>query len=325
MIVPQYWAESRLQRRERGRQVTVRRFGWSDASQAAAQSHADERARESLERILAGQSLNRREPKVPYNGAEGVPIREEIVARHGPTLITRNSYGALCLNTPNVLFADIDFPTAPSCRFIIALMPLLFLGALAMGVRFGSLRTILFLMAMAPFAAALAAGPIHRVLTRLHGGAEAMALRRVRRYAEQNQDWSLRPYRTPAGLRVLATHRTFAPDEQEVGTFFRSLCTDSIYVRMCTRQQCFRARVSPKPWRIGISSHMRPRPGTWPVAPEKLEMRTAWIAEYERQAEGFAACAFLESLGSGVTHREVQSVIDLHDALCHAQSGRPLG
>jgi len=36
-----------------------------------------------------------------------VPIREEIVSRHGDTIITRNSYGARCLNTPNALFADI--------------------------------------------------------------------------------------------------------------------------------------------------------------------------------------------------------------------------
>jgi hypothetical protein len=40
---------------------------------------------------------------MPYNGAAGVPIREEIVGRHGETVITRNSYGARCLNMPNVL------------------------------------------------------------------------------------------------------------------------------------------------------------------------------------------------------------------------------
>lgn len=28
MIVPEYWAEARQQVRHKGRQVTVRRFGW---------------------------------------------------------------------------------------------------------------------------------------------------------------------------------------------------------------------------------------------------------------------------------------------------------
>jgi hypothetical protein len=37
-----------------------------------------------------------------------MPIREEVVAQHGETAITRNAYGSLCLNTPNMLFADVD-------------------------------------------------------------------------------------------------------------------------------------------------------------------------------------------------------------------------
>ncbi|MFT4843826.1 MAG: hypothetical protein ACI8UD_002340 [Planctomycetota bacterium] len=47
------------------------------------------------------------ERKLPYGGL-GLPIREEIVARNGADIITRNGYGARCLNEPDVLFADID-------------------------------------------------------------------------------------------------------------------------------------------------------------------------------------------------------------------------
>src|SRR5215213_11886460 len=122
MIVPRYWAEGRAQYRAKGKQVTIRRFGWSQISEAEAQANADARASEALQRVLSGEKLIRREPKVPYNGAEGVPIREEIVAEHGETVITRNSYGALCLNTPDVLFADVDFAPAPSCFIALALL-----------------------------------------------------------------------------------------------------------------------------------------------------------------------------------------------------------
>ena len=44
MIVPTYWAEARVQQRAGDRQVTVRRFGWSDAGQDDAQAMADARA-----------------------------------------------------------------------------------------------------------------------------------------------------------------------------------------------------------------------------------------------------------------------------------------
>jgi len=76
MIVPAYWAEARLQARFRGRPVVVRRFGWSDEGPAEAQVHADRRANEALNAILAGQALPRREVRSNY-GVEGVPIREQ--------------------------------------------------------------------------------------------------------------------------------------------------------------------------------------------------------------------------------------------------------
>ncbi len=109
MIVPKYWSEARAQAIRNGKQITVRRFGWSNSSQPEAQQAADERAADALHRIGNGEKLPRRDIKRAYNGAHGVPIREEIVAEFGDTVITRNSYGALCLNSPNVLFGDIDF------------------------------------------------------------------------------------------------------------------------------------------------------------------------------------------------------------------------
>src|SRR5450432_2742742 len=130
MIVPQFWAEGRVQDRQRGKQVTVRRFGWSDSSQEEAQASADARAQDALQRLLAGEVLPRREPKTAYNGADGVPIREEILSRHGETIVTRNSYGARCLNTPNVFFADIDFEEKTQVG-LTQLICLLGLGAAA--------------------------------------------------------------------------------------------------------------------------------------------------------------------------------------------------
>ena len=112
MIVPEYWAESREQVRHHGRSITVRRYGWSDDSVEAAQRHADQRTREALDAILAGQQVPRRELRSNY-GVVGVPIREQIVSRHGDVVVTRNSYGALCLNTPDVLFADVDLEVPP--------------------------------------------------------------------------------------------------------------------------------------------------------------------------------------------------------------------
>lgn len=83
-------------------------------------------------RAWAGVALTQREPLVPYTGADGVPIREENLAEHGSTVITRNSYGARCLNTPDVLFADIDHaPRTPAWLEVVGCLSIPLTVALA--------------------------------------------------------------------------------------------------------------------------------------------------------------------------------------------------
>lgn len=324
MIVPQYWAEARVQYRRKQRQITVRRFGWSDVSQAQAQAHAERRAQDALDGLRDGEKLPRREPKVAYNGAEGVPIREEIVERHDDVLITRNAYGARCLNTPDVLFADIDFAQQPSLRFACGLFAALAALGLLAGWLSGSVLVLAALLLVALAASGVLAGRLYRLYLELNGGHLATARKRILRFLVRNPGWNFRLYRTPAGLRALATHSTFAPDEPAVARCFSELGVDPLYASMCRRQKCFRARLSAKPWRMGIAHHLRPRPGIWPVAPERLHARRDWVERYEAAARGYAACSFIESLGSGVVAPAVARVQWLHDELSGAASGRPI-
>jgi len=324
MIVPRFWAEGRIQERVGGKQVTVRRHGWSDESPVAAQAHADQRTREAFDRIVAGEKLVRRERKMPYNGADGMPIREEIVERHGDAVVTRNGYGARCLNTPDVLFADIDFEEPlHGGVFGYALAPAVIAGVV--GGWAGKSWLGGLIAALVVFVVAWQIGSKKK-----RGDAEARpalekrAAERIGRFVHQHPEWNLRIYRTPAGFRVLAVHGVFDPTDPAVADCFQALNVDKVYARMCRNQRCFRARVSAKPWRIGIGEHMRPQPGVWPVAPDKLPVRDAWIARYEAAAEAHAACQFLESVGSQQVHPRALAVQEAHDALSRAHSGLPL-
>lgn len=318
MIVPDYWAEARRQHRKRGRQVAVRRFGWSCVSAAGAQAMAEQRADEALRRILAGEKLDRREFKAAYNGANGVPIREEVLARHGEEVITRNSYGAHCLNTPRALFADIDFATAAPARAIFAVFALLIVLAVLAGAVWHSGPIALGLALAALVLSSTLANGALRLMVLLQGGHERRSRRRIAAFLARHAAWNLRIYRTPGGLRLLATHQPFDAGSAEVAEFFAAVGADPLYVRMCRNQQCFRARLTAKPWRAGISSHMRPRLGLWPVAPERMPLREQWVAGYERAAGDYAACHFIEAIGSGQTHREIGAVVALHDRAARA-------
>lgn len=332
MIVPSFWAEARAQYRRQGKQITVRRFGWSDISEEDAQRNAQARVDEALARAISGEPLPRRERKVPYNGGDGLPIREEVVARFDETVITRNSYGARCLNTPGVLFVDIDFPDAASTSMVWrTAVFLLAMGATLMhqfavagkqpGIFWiagaaGALLVLLFASTIANF--------IRRIVVRTTGGPETIAREKILHFMRERADWLVHVYRTPAGLRVLATHRLFDPLEPAVAECFQALGADPVYAAMCRNQHCFRARVSAKPWRIGIEGRLTPRPGIWPVAPERLPQRRAWLERYDSVAAGFAACRFIESIGSGVSAPAARAVQQLHDELCRAHSDLPL-
>jgi hypothetical protein len=324
MQIPVHWAEASARHRAAGRQVTVRRFGWSDLSADAAAALAQQRADDALARVLAGEKLDPREPKVAYNGADGVPIREQIVGRHGDTVLTRNSYGAVCLNTPDVLFADVDFDAAaaPDYEEALVALAMLVVGAIVWLIA-GWLWS-----AVAGFATLFVVGGLANLVRRRRlanaGGADGAALARVAAFAQAHPDWRLRTYRTPAGLRLLAMHRRFAPGEPAVGEFFAAVGADRMYVRMCRNQQCFRARVSAKPWRIGIAGHLRPRPGVWPVNPERLPERERWLHDYDERALGSAACRFVGEHGAGAVDPHVDAVRLLHDDLCRSDTDLPL-
>lgn len=320
MIVPQYWAEARVQQRRDGQQFTVRRFGWSDLSQEEAQRSADARAEAALRRVLAGEKLQRREPKVAYNGGAGVPVREEILARHGETVVTRNTYGAHCLNSPDVLFVDIDYADNAPIAWRAAMGLLWLLLGIAAWRQFSGLALFLALLAASvTYTLLIALGnPWQR--RRSVAAAEA----RVRRFAAERPTWGLRLYRTPAGLRVMATHAVFRPDAAETMACFNALGADARYAALCRNQQCFRARLTGKPWRMGVNAPPGPRPGVWPVPAEQLPQRESWTRNYDAAASGYAACTFLYALGNSRVAAAVAPVLELHDRACRAHEPLPL-
>jgi hypothetical protein len=320
MIVPEYWAEGRVQRKHSGRQITVRRFGWSDSSQAEAQHMADERTEQAFKQIASGEKLPRREPKIPYGGADGLPIREELLARHGNSVITRNSYGAHCLNTPDVFFADIDttlsvFPTSKLVTSAVLLV-----ATLTRSINDIHWSTLLLALITLTSLFFSVRELISWLRIKKSGGPASEAMNRIKEFIQCHPDWKLRVYETPAGFRVAALHQRFDPRGPETFEAFEYLATDPIYARMCRAQNCFRARLTAKPWRAGITTPMRPRPGVWPVNPERLHARTQWVQSYEVRAEGFAACRFLSDLGSAAVDPEIMELINFHDIECRSHS-----
>lgn len=102
--------------------------------------------------------------------------------------------------------------------------------------------------------------------------------------------------------------------------FMSFVGVDPLYECMCRLQKCFRARVSPKPWRAHMPEHFRAG-GTWPVTdPAKLAARAAWVRKYEDLTRGYAACRFAEVVGDGAADPQIAAIQALHDEMCQAET-----
>ena len=85
---------------------------------------------------------------------------------------------------------------------------------------------------------------------------------------------------------------------------------DPLYTTLCNKQGCFRARLTPKPYRMKMS----PYKVNFPRDPKEgvdTEFQR-WLAEYERESRNFSVCKFIAQIG---TSQDMSEVVRLHDQI----------
>lgn len=281
MHFPKYWTTAR--------DKYLNAWGWSERSLAEAEVMAAAR----LQKIKTWLAQRSREPKQQrYCYGDDRPMREEVLrefrAPDGSlrAAITRNSYGCLVLNTADLMFVDVDAPEAKESAWLAGLF----------GFR----------------------EPDH---TRDPDAFMNTLAARVLDWISRWPNWGWRVYRTAAGVRLLASHEPFASDHATCQTVFEMFEADPLYRKLCATQKCFRARLTPKPWRCGMD---KPR-GSWPWADEKTELRfRKWEAEYAKAAERHATCHLIGQFGRKDFDPALRELVELHDRATRAESRLPL-
>jgi hypothetical protein len=136
-------------------------------------------------------------------------------------------------------------------------------------------------------------------------------------WSRSHPGWGWRVYRTKAGLRLLATHAPVAPDEPATEQAFDELGADPLYRKLCRTQKCFRARLTPKPWRCGSENP----PCRWPWEDERSEARfEKWDTRYRKACQDFATCALAATQGSQQIDPTIQPILKVHDEMTRADA-----
>lgn len=283
MRFPQHWAKASSDFTDAsGTRRAVSCWQWSDVSLAEAEEHARNAAQTLVERVQRGEELRRSRDY----GYPDRPLREPILRR------VEDARGELsAVVTRNA--AGCEVLNTARAMFIDVDVPGIDGPSL-----FGKLRVLL-------------------------GGAvrEDPIVGRARRWLADKPSWGFRVYRTRAGFRLLATHAPIDPASPETQAVFDALGADPLYVKLCKTQQCYRARLTPKPWRIDIDA-----PKTrWPFADaEAAATFTTWERAYGDKAGQFVTCALVTTLGSPRVHADVAPIVRLHDEATRVGANLPL-
>ena len=286
MRIPKFWTS--VQRTATG-QDGIERYlmilGWSFNGLEEARQLATERLERAIERLRHGEALGQ-------YGYLDVPLREEVMetfhdSEEEIAVITRNRYGATVLNTADVLFADIDIAQIEANGFFDAI-------ALVFSKRRRQDRW---------------------------AEAERKTLQGIGEWTARNPGRTFRLYRTHSGFRLLFTDRRYDPTSEETANLLRDLGSDPLYLRLTQKQECFRARLSPKPWRCGCEKP----PHRFPREDGSAETEHArWLDEYRTRTADCSVCTLLDAPLASSADDRIEQVIALHDAETGVGTNKPL-
>ena len=126
----------------------------------------------------------------------------------------------------------------------------------------------------------------------------------------------IRVYETHSGIRLILGILAMDPRSKESKNLLRSFNADRLYSALCARQNCYRARLTPKPHRI----KMKPIRLRYPYEEKDRDQIDAWTKEYDSKSQGFSSCRLVQVLGNEI----VSPAVRLHDERTKAQSSLPL-
>lgn len=302
--IPRHWAAVREVRSlPDGRELDLTVHGSSDDSPEDAQRDA----RERLERLVAAggpRPVGRHDQEYYPDRRLPEELLQEVRSPDGELIgaITRNRYGAAVLNTDAVLVSDVDLveETArdrpPSAR-----------GGLLSRL-FGSGSESAPDDERDPDAFGLQ-GPGPR------GEHHERTVARIDDFTRRHPELGVRTYRTRNGFRLLVTGSGLAPRSDRAREFMEEVWSDELYMILCRVHDTYRARLTPKPWRIDVDRF------------ESLGTRLAddqehqdWVARYRAASQDVAVCRLLDASGPAPSAVE-QQIIDLHDRATRPESG----
>ena len=130
--------------------------------------------------------------------------------------------------------------------------------------------------------------------------------RHVSRFPELGSDFRI--YETTKGIRVIGKQYV-PPEGRRYTSMMRKLSVDRIYIELSKKQNCYRARITPKPYRIKTET-IRIK------SPLDCETDTYrhWSEKYDTASQNYSVVRLVKTMGKDFSQ---DAVIQLHDTICN--------
>lgn len=133
---------------------------------------------------------------------------------------------------------------------------------------------------------------------------ENLLLATVHKLCKADETLSARVYRTAHGWRVVLRGQGISVNSPRMLELFATLQADFLYSNLCKKQNCWRARLSPKPFHLGL-----PRFPFLTDSEQAPAQMADWVAAYEEKVASFGVCRLMETFGSAI----IDPILELHD------------
>ena len=146
-----------------------------------------------------------------------------------------------------------------------------------------------------------------------------LMLKKIEKIASMSKysELGFRVYETFKGYRVMVCSKDFNPRSNESSFILNEFNSDYLYRMLCIKQNCYRARLTPKPYRIKQKK-------TKVIYPDRTEEQQEnllnWIKEYNQKSELFSTCHLVKEFGKINAHK----VIEYHDNIAGVKKRNPL-
>lgn len=210
------------------------------------------------------------------DGSYETDIIEEIIDEiDSNNIVTRNRYGALVLNSDNLMFIDVD--DYPKTYNIL-------------GIIFGKKKT---------------------KKENILAGIE----KTITKFGHENLGFRI--YETFKGYRIIVTGKKFNAQSKESADLMNAFYADRLYQMLCKKQNCYRARLTPKPYRMKFKAHKV-------IFPNRTDIQEgehkSWVERYNEESNKYSSCHFIKSYGMHTTNQ----IIEYHDRMTNTRQKKLL-